>query len=158
MAGRERGGYGNSTADLFDGASFIFTPYPSAGRIALDILERVSKALGFAQCVFTTPEEHDEMIALTSQLAHVVSSAYARDPAAPRHRGYSAGSFADMTRVACVDPALWTSLFLSNADFLSAAVGGLVGRLEELKAAIDSRDAAALRALLEKGAAAKALL
>ena len=136
----------------------IFTPYPSAGKKTIDFLEGLARSLGFARCVFTTPEEHDRMIALTSQLAHVVSSAYARDPDAPRHGGYSAGSFADMTRVACLDPSLWTDLLLDNADNISASIAGLVSRLGGIRAAIDARSAPALRSLLAEGAAAKALL
>ncbi len=155
MAGRELGGWERSDADLFKGASMILTPYPSCGRKPLDMLEAFFAGLGFARTVITTPEHHDEMIALTSQLAHVVSSAYVRDPLAQDHRGYSAGSFQDMTRVSTVDPDVWTSLFLSNADPLSEVLGRLIARLGEYKAAIDSRDADALRAMLAAGRDAK---
>ena len=155
MAGRELGGWERADARLFRGASMILTPYPSCGRKPLDMLERFFGELGFARTVITTPEHHDEMIAVTSQLAHVVSSAYVRDPLAQDHRGYSAGSFQDMTRVSTVDPDVWTSLFLSNADSLSEVLGRLIGRLGEYKDAIDSRDAAALRAMLAEGRQAK---
>ena len=155
MAGKELGGWTRAEATLFRGASMILTPYPTCGRQPLDRLERVFAELGFARTVITTPERHDAMIALTSQLAHVVSSAYVRDPLAQEHRGYSAGSFQDMTRVATVDPDVWTDLFLANADALSAALGGLVERLGEYRTAVDARDAARLRALLAEGRAAK---
>ncbi len=155
MAGRETGGYGNSLSGLFDGASMIFTPYPSAGRRQLDALESLSRSLGFARTVFTTPEEHDRMIALTSQLAHAVSGAYARDPLAPAHAGFSAGSFADMTRVASVDPVLWTELFMDNRDNLSAAIAGLAERLSEYRDALDRGDREELETLLEKSRKAK---
>ena len=156
MAGKEKGGYGNSSATLFDGASMILTPYPSAGRKTLDAMDALARSLGFARTVLSTPDEHDAMIALTSQLAHAVSCAYARDPLAPRHSGFSAGSFADMTRVASVDPPLWTDLFMANRDNLSAAIRGLEERLAECRKALDADDPGAVRAFLEKGRDARA--
>ena len=155
MAGREVGGFAHASADLFKGASMILTPYPSCGRKPLDLLAAFFQSLGFARTVVTTPEHHDRMIALTSQLAHVVSSAYVRDPLALEHAGYSAGSFHDMTRVARLDPDTWTDLFLANRAALSAVLGGLIDRLSDFKAALDAADAAALRARLAQGRAAR---
>ena len=155
MAGKEVGGFANSTADLFKGASMILTPYPSCGRKPIDLLEKFFADLGFGRVVTTTPEHHDRMIALTSQLAHVVSSAYIRDPLAQQHVGYSAGSFQDMTRVARLDPDVWTYLFLANKTALAETLDGLVGRLSEFKRAIDSGNADMLRDLLAKGRAAR---
>ena len=131
----------------------ILTPYPSCGRGPLDMLEAFFKELGFGRVVFTTPEHHDEMIALTSQLAHIVSSAYIQDPRAPDHAGFSAGSFYDMTRVARLNPDIWTELFLANKGALSSVLGGLVERLTEFKTALDAQDAPRLHALLDKGRA-----
>ena len=127
------------------------TPYPSCGRGPLDMLGAFFKELGFGRVVFTTPEHHDEMIALTSQLAHVVSSAYIQDPLAKDHAGFSAGSFYDMTRVARLNPDIWTNLFLANKEALSSVLGGLIERLAEFKSALDAQDAPRLRDLLEKG-------
>ena len=155
MAGREVSGFANSSEDLFAGASMILTPYPSCGRRPLDMLERLFAELGFARTVITTPEHHDRMIALTSQLAHVVSSAYVRDPLALEHAGYSAGSFQDMTRVARLDPEIWTDLFLANGAALSEVLGGLIDRLSGFKAALDAGDAAMLRDLLVQGRIAR---
>ena len=145
--------YANATPDLFADASMILTPYPSCGRGPLDMLEAFFKELGFGRVVFTTPEHHDEMIALTSQLAHVVSSAYIQDPRAPDHAGFSAGSFYDMTRVARLNPDVWTDLFLANKDALSSVVGGLIDRLTAFKSALDAEDAPRLHELLDKGRA-----
>lgn len=151
MAGKEVAGYANATADLFFDASMILTPYPSCGRGPLDMLEKFFRELGFGRVVFTTPEHHDEMIALTSQLAHVVSSAYIQDPLAKDHAGFSAGSFFDMTRVARLNPDIWTELFLSNREALASVLGGLIERLSQFKSAIDASDAPRLRDLLDKG-------
>ena len=155
MAGKERSGYANSDADLYKGASMIFTPFAFTPSAAVEKLKAIFAEIGFARFVVTDPKHHDEMIAYTSQLAHVVSSAYVRDPLAVKHLGFSAGSFQDMTRVATVDPDIWTDLFLSNKDSLDAVLSRLIERLGQYRDAIRDEDAADLRALLAEGRAAK---
>ena len=155
MAGKERSGYANSDADLYKGASMIFTPFAFTPSAAVERLKAIFAEIGFARFVVTDPARHDEMIAYTSQLAHVVSSAYVRDPLAAKHLGFSAGSFQDMTRVATVDPDIWTDLFLSNKDSLDAVLSRLIERLGQYRDAIREEDAATLHALLAEGRAAK---
>jgi prephenate dehydrogenase len=155
MAGRERSGYANATADLFDGASMIFTPYQFTPGGVVERLKDIFSEIGFVRFVVTHPARHDEMIAYTSQLAHVVSSAYVKDRLSQSHLGFSAGSYQDMTRVATVDPDIWTDLFLSNAQALDAVLTRLVDRLHGYLEAVRSGDAASLRALLAEGRAAK---
>ena len=155
MAGKERSGYANATADLFRGASMIFTPYAWTPAAAVERLKEVFSLVGFARFVVTDPKRHDEMIAYTSQLAHVVSSAYVRDPLAAKHLGFSAGSFQDMTRVATVDPDIWTDLFLSNKESLDAVLSRLIDRLGTYRDAIRGEDAAELKKLLAEGRRAK---
>ena len=155
MAGKERSGYANADAGLYKGASMIFTPFAFTPSSAVGRLKAVFSEIGFARFVVTDPKAHDEMIAYTSQLAHVVSSAYVRDPLAARHLGFSAGSFQDMTRVATVDPDIWTDLFLANGDSLDAVLTRLIGRLGQYREAIRGKDAATLKNLLAEGRAAK---
>lgn len=155
MAGKERSGYANSDADLYRGASMIFTPFGGTPSSALERLKAIFAEIGFVRFVVTDPAHHDEMIAYTSQLAHVVSSAYVRDPLAATHLGFSAGSFQDMTRVATVDPDIWTDLFLSNKGPLDAVLSRLIERLGEYRDAIRGEDAATLRKLLAEGRTAK---
>lgn len=155
MAGKERSGYANAAADLFNGASMIFTPYASTSEVTVEWLKSIFSEIGFARFVVTDPARHDEMIAYTSQLAHVVSSAYVRDPLSRKHLGFSAGSYQDMTRVATVDPDIWTDLFLSNATALDAVLTRLIERLGGYRDAIRSGDAGALRELLAEGRRAK---
>ena len=155
MAGKEVSGYANSSADLFDGASMILTPYEWTPTSETQRLKSLLLEIGFAKCVETTTARHDEMIAYTSQLAHVVSSAYVRDGLAKSHDGFSAGSFQDMTRVATLDPELWTDLFLSNRAMLDGVLTRLIDRLSGYRDAIRSSDAAKLKALLAEGRAAK---
>ena len=155
MAGKERSGYANAEPTLFRGASMIFTPFEGTPPQIVERLKGMFSAIGFARFVVTDPHRHDAMIAYTSQLAHVVSSAYVRDELALEHLGFSAGSYQDMTRVATVDPDIWTDLFLSNREALDAVLTRLIERLTGYRDALRGGDAETLRALLAAGRAAK---
>ena len=150
MAGRERSGFKYARDDLFDRASMILTPVD----VELPVLQRARDFfmdLDFRRVQFTTPATHDEMIAYTSQLAHIVSSAYVKCPLAGRHKGFSAGSFADMTRVARLNEDMWTELFFDNRDALLPEVEGLVQRLTAYRDALQQGDRDGMRALLREG-------
>lgn len=156
MAGRERGGFTAATDDLYVGASMILTPDKRTDMQLLETLKAFFLDVGFASLTFSTPEEHDRIIAFTSQLAHIASSAYVKSPEAQRRRGFSAGSFQDMTRVARLDEDMWTELFLADADYLTSELEVLVGHLNEYLDALKNRDAEQLRALLRDGREKKA--
>lgn len=156
MAGRERGGFTSSTDDLYVGASMILTPDKRTDMKLLETLQAFFLDVGFAKLTFSQPEEHDRIIAFTSQLAHIVSSAYVKSPEAQRRRGFSAGSFKDMTRVARLDEDMWTELFLDDADFLTHELEVLIGHLEEYQSALKDRDAQRLHDLLREGRELKA--
>lgn len=151
MAGRERSGFSYAQDDLFENASMILVPAPGTDIETIRRAKEIFLSVGFGRVRFTTPREHDEMIAFTSQLAHVVSSAYVKTPLAPKHKGFSAGSFRDMTRVARLNETMWTELFLENGDLLLAETQNLIERLTEYRDALESRDEARLRALLREG-------
>ena len=156
MAGRERGGFTASTEDLYVGASMILTPDQRTDMKLLETLRDFFFDVGFGKLTFSQPEEHDRIIAFTSQLAHIVSSAYVKSPEAQRRRGFSAGSFRDMTRVARLDEEMWTELFLDDADFLTKELGILIGHLEEYRQALEAGDGERLCALLKEGRERKA--
>ena len=156
MAGRERGGFTSSTEDLYVGASMILTPDKRTDMKLLETLQAFFLDVGFAKLTFSQPEEHDRIIAFTSQLAHIVSSAYVKSPEAQRRRGFSAGSFKDMTRVARLDEDMWTELFLDDADYLTHELEVLIGHLEEYQSALKDRDAQRLHDLLREGRELKA--
>lgn len=158
MAGKERTGWDNASADLFDGASMILVPYPTYGRAPLDLLEGLCRDLGFARVVYTDPRHHDEMIAFTSQLCHLISSAYVREPLAQDHVGYSAGSFRDMARVGAPDPNVWTDLFMLNRAALLPVLDRYIARLQDFHTALAEGDRARLHRALEEGVLAKAKL
>lgn len=151
MAGTERGGFVNSTADLFNGASMILTPDQRTDMQLLETLKAFFTDIGFAGLTFSTPEEHDRIIAYTSQLAHITSSAYVKSPEAQQRRGFSAGSFRDMTRVARLDENMWTELFLDNGDYLTEQLDILISHLQAYQAALKAGDAETLRRLLKEG-------
>ena len=156
MAGRERWGFTAATDDLFVGASMILTPDDRSDMLLLESLKSFFSDIGFGTLTFSTPEEHDRIISFTSQLAHIASSAYVKSPEAQRRRGFSAGSFRDMTRVARLDEDMWTELFLADADFLTGELETLIHHLEEYREALENRDAETLRALLKDGREKKA--
>ena len=156
MAGRERGGYVHSSEDLFTGASMILTPDQNTDMRMLETLKAFFTDIGFAGLTFSTPDEHDRIIAYTSQLAHLVSSAYIKSPEAQRRRGFSAGSFRDMTRVAHLDEAMWTELFLDDADYLTEQLEILIDHLNEYREALTARNVEQLQALLKDGREKKA--
>lgn len=156
MAGKERGGFTSSTEDLYVGASMILTPDKRTDMQLLETLKTFFLDLGFAGLTFSDPEEHDRIIAFTSQLAHIVSSAYVKSPEAQRRRGFSAGSFRDMTRVARLDEDMWTELFLADADYLTKELAILIQNLTDYLDVLEAGDAEKLRALLKDGREKKA--
>ncbi len=151
MAGREVSGYDNSLDTLFDKASFIFTPLSKTPRSVTDALVGLAQEMGFARTVVTTPEHHDEMIAFTSQIAHVLACSYVLSPLAPYHAGYSAGSYRDVSRVARINADMWTELFIANGEPLVREIDDLVSNLMKFKYAIVNSDEKQLHDLMEKG-------
>lgn len=156
MAGRERSGFTAATENLYAGASMILTPDKRTDMQLLETLKVFFLDIGFSSLTFSDPEEHDRIIAFTSQLAHIVSSAYVKSPEAQRRRGFSAGSFADMTRVARLDEDMWTELFLDDADYLTKELDVLIQNLTAYSNALKAQDADTLRQLLKEGREMKA--
>ena len=150
MAGKEKGGYENSDGSLFSGASYIITPEQAPKR-AVDVVKRLAFDAGFKDVTITTPKEHDSIIAFTSQLPHILASAYISDPDAPRHRGYSAGSYKDVSRVAEINAGMWTELFLSNKAELARHLEILIKNLSVFKDAVLTGDEKLLFTLLANG-------
>lgn len=150
MAGREVGGYDNSLDTLFDKASFICTPFDNTPRNKVDALVGLGENMGFARTVVTTPEHHDEMIAFTSQIAHVLACSYVLSPLAPSHSGYSAGSYRDVSRVARINADMWADLFVDNKDALVREIDDLVSNLMQFKYNIVNDDKDALKDLMNR--------
>lgn len=151
MAGREFSGFAYALDNLFDNASFIITPTEFVSEAKLNFLTDFAYAIGFKKVVTATPREHDEIIAFTSQLAHVVSNGYIKSPTHLKQLGFSAGSFQDLTRVAKLNEDMWTPLFLMNKEPLCFEINNLIDRLTEYRDAIQNDDADTLHQLLRDG-------
>ncbi len=154
MAGREFSGIAHSTGNLLDRAFFILVTVNGDIKTTAS-LKAFWISLGCLNVVITDSSTHDEIISYTSQLAHVVSSAYIKNPLSQKHVGYSAGSFRDMTRVAKLEPTMWAELMIENRDNLSPQIDDLINNLQQYKNAIDSGNEELLKELLQKGNALK---
>lgn len=151
MAGREFSGFDYATDDLFEGASYIITPSEDTPQIAVDLLQTLAGSLGFGKAVVSTPKRHDEIIAYTSQLAHVVSNAYVKSPTMLNFDGFSAGSFQDLTRVAKLNEYMWSELFMCNREALLTEINCILDRVTEYRDAIRNNDLERLIEILRDG-------
>ncbi len=155
MAGTHHSGIKYARASLFKNAPMVLVP-PVFNDISL--LSRAQELLApaeFGKFSITTADAHDAVIAFTSQLAHVVSNAYVKSPSAKEHKGFSAGSYKDMTRVAWLNETMWTELFLENKEPLLFELDTIIDSLREYRDAIAADDADTLRSLLRDGRIAK---
>lgn len=155
MAGREVAGYENSLATLFVGASMILTPFEGTDPAVVETLKKYFASIGFAETVVTTAERHDDMIAFTSQLCHVIATTYARDPRVKDSPGFSAGSYANMTRIATQNANDWSALYSDNRDATVSVLDGFIDRFRELRDAIASDDRETVRRIIDEGTRAK---
>ncbi len=144
MAGKEVSGVANAESDLFRGAHFILTPSGKNDPAHVALLERMAQYMGFRDVVRATPEEHDAIIAYTSQVMHVMAAAVCDDPDLFSCKGFEGGSFRDCTRVAALDVPLWTELFSLNAPALTRVIQTLEDNLRAYRETIQSGDRAAL--------------
>ena len=151
MAGTQFSGFKYSRANLFDGAPMVLVPDRLDDP---ELLERAKKALApchFGSFSVTTADDHDRMIAFTSQMPHIVSNAFIKSPTALEHKGFSAGSYKDMTRVAWLNAPMWAELFLENKDYTLCELNTLIDNLVQYRDAIEKNDEADLIRLLEEG-------
>ena len=151
MAGSHFSGFKYSRSNLFQGAPMVLVPPRFDDPM---MLERVKEALlpcNFGSYSVTTADAHDKMIAFTSQMPHIVSNAYIKSPTAKTHKGFSAGSYKDLTRVAWLNPQMWAELFLSNKENILEELTFYINSLTEYKNAIEANDETALIKILDEG-------
>ena len=151
MAGLHLSGFEHSTAKIFNNSSMILTPYEDTAWGHINTIKELFLKIGFTNIQMSTPDEHDKIIAFTSQLAHVVSNAYVKSPNALIHKGFSAGSYKDLTRVAWLNPQMWAELFLENRDNLINEIDSIVNNLVQYKIAMENNDYKKLAELLRDG-------
>ncbi len=151
MAGSQYSGFKYSRANLYRGASMIIVP-PRFDDIHLTAhIKSLLEPVGFGRITITTAREHDQMIAFTSQMPHVVSNAFIKSPTAKSHKGFSAGSYKDLTRVAWLNEDMWTELFFENRDFLLQEMDYLIDALQAYRKALDEGDRETMKHLLAVG-------
>lgn len=155
MAGTQYSGIKYSRATLFKNAPMVLVPPVYDDMAFLDRITKLLSPAGFGKFSVTTAEKHDKMIAFTSQLAHIVSNAYIKSPTAREHRGFSAGSYKDLTRVAWLNENMWTELFLENREPLLFEIDCIISSLNAYRTALADEDGDTLRRLLKEGRIAK---
>ncbi|MBQ2897193.1 MAG: prephenate dehydrogenase [Clostridia bacterium] len=155
MAGTQFSGFTSATHTMFTGASMVLVPEHNNDIKFMARLRDLFLLLGFKNVTFSTAQKHDEIIAFTSQLAHVVSNAYVKSPTAKSHQGYSAGSYKDLTRVAHLNPKMWADLFLKNSDHLIFEIDNIITELTKYKDALSDGNSELLQQLLKEGSELK---
>ena len=151
MAGTQFSGFKHSRPTMFKGASMIIVPPKYDDIEFFDMLKSLFAPCLFGRITVSTAQQHDEMIAFTSQMAHVVSNAYIKSPVARAHRGFSAGSYKDLTRVAWLNETMWTELFLDNKENLVKELDFFLNSVKAYRDAIANDDPETLKALLAEG-------
>jgi prephenate dehydrogenase len=151
MAGTQFSGFKYSRANLFQGAPMVLVPHRYDD---IDLLDRAKQALapcGFGSFSVTTARDHDRMIAFTSQMPHILSNAFIKSPTALEHKGFSAGSYRDLTRVAWLNPRMWAELFMENKQFVKSELEFYIAALTEYRDAMEDDDMDRLIRLLDEG-------
>ena len=155
MAGRETSGIQCSLVNMFQNAHYILTPNEQSSPEHIALMERVARHVGCADVVKTTPEQHDAIIAYTSQMMHIIAVAVCDDESLFRYQGFEGDSFRGCTRVAALDVPLWTQLFTMNADALGGALEQLEEHIRSYRLAIRNGDTEALVQKLNASSARK---
>ena len=151
MAGTQYSGFKHSRANLFHNAPMVLVPPKYDDIEFLDGIKKLLEPAGFGKLSVTTAEEHDRMIGFTSQMAHIVSNAYIKSPTAGSHKGFSAGSYKDLTRVARLNPKMWAELFMDNKEYVLQELDWMIGFLDEYRQAILADDEEELTKILKEG-------
>ena len=156
MAGTHNSGFKYARANLFHNAPMVLVPMDRDDIALLGRAKELLAPAGFGRFSVTSAQEHDEMIAFTSQMAHIVSNGYIKSPSAGAHKGFSAGSYKDMTRVAWLAPEMWAELFLENKDFLLKELDFFMSSMQQYRDALAADDQQQLVRLLDEGRKRKA--
>lgn len=151
MAGTHNSGLKYARKTLFDGAPMVIVPPVFDDMAFLSRIKNLLAPVGFGRLSVTTAKQHDEMIAFTSQMCHIVSNAYIKSPTAGRHKGFSAGSYRDLTRVAWLNADMWAELFLENRTNILFELDTLLDNLHQYRDAVADNDFTTLRDLLQEG-------
>ena len=151
MAGSQFSGFKYSRADLFEGAPMVLVPHDFDNMQLLDRVKNALASCGFGSFSVCSAQEHDRLIAFTSQMPHILSNAFIKSPTAQKHKGFSAGSYKDLTRVAWLNPQMWAELCMNNRENMLFELDTYIENLKAYRDALQTRDLQALTSLLEEG-------
>lgn len=151
MAGSHNSGFKYSRSNLFQGAPMVLVPPRFDDMQLLQWAKDMLAPCKFGSFSVTTASEHDRMIAFTSQMPHIVSNAYIKSPTALSHKGFSAGSYKDLTRVAWLNPQMWAELFLDNKENILYELDYYIESLKAYREAVSAGDMESLVQLLDEG-------
>lgn len=158
MAGSHNSGFKYSRSNLFQGAPMVLVPPRFDDMQLLDRVKEALEPCKFGSFSVTTAQEHDRMIAFTSQIPHILSNAYIKSPTALNHKGFSAGSYKDLTRVAWLNPQMWAELCLDNKENVLFELDYYIASLAAYRDALAREDSDKLIALLDEGKKRKELV
>lgn len=151
MAGAQYSGFKNSSATLFKGAPMVLVP-PIYDDVNLyDKIKTLLADLEFSNISVTTANEHDRVISFTSQLPHIISNCFVKSETIKKHKGFSAGSYRDLSRVAWMNTTMWNELFFENKEMLLNELNLFINNINEYKIALENNDKEKLESLLEEG-------
>ena len=150
MAGKEMDGFVNASSELFWMSGYIITPVKTSKKESVELIREIAKYIGSTRITIASPEEHDSVIAYTSDLMHIAASALCLSYPEKMNRAYTAGSFRDCTRVARINPKLWSELFLANRKNVLNEIDRLIENLSEIRYCIDNSQSDELYELLDK--------
>lgn len=148
MAGSEKEGFGNADDSIFKDRNYILVPQPSNQPDNLALIKNLIYDLGFVNIVETTAEVHDQKIAFTSQLCHVIASALIDSEEDLHITDYEGGSFGDLTRIAMINAGMWSELFICNQEALVEQIEKFEKSLDSMKKMISSSDNAGMTKVL----------
>ena len=149
MAGKEKGGYTNSSETLFKNSNAIIVNNENANDNDIKIIEKLSKDIGCNKITKTTAQKHDEMIAFTSQLMHIVACGIVNHDHFLASLGFEGNSLGDHTRVGTIDANMWSELFLYNSDYLYDALDKYIKCLNDFKDALKNKNREELKILMQ---------
>lgn len=148
MAGKEKGGYDNSTESLFKNSNAIIVANDKAKKEDIKKIEKLSKDIGCKKIIFSNAEKHDYMIAFTSQLMHIIACSIVNHKQFLESLGYEGNSLGDHTRVGTIDADMWSELFLYNSKYLSKSLSQYINCLSDFKRALNNKNIKELKKLM----------
>ncbi|TXJ43942.1 prephenate dehydrogenase [Brachyspira pilosicoli] len=148
MAGKEKGGYNNSSESLFKNSNAIIIANDNANKEDIKKIEDLALNIGCKNVIVSTEKEHDKMIAFTSQLMHIIACSIVNHKDFLASLGFEGNSLGDHTRVGTIDANMWSELFARNSHYLSLSLEEYIKRLEDFQNALQNNDREKLRELI----------